>query len=208
MPKLRLSKAALGCLLFLVSCLLVGQAGWAEDYATFRGDFRIFTFGDSPQLVEEKVKYLSAKAEITAFHPQTLPEVIETELLDKPVTAYFYFVENQLYQIEIEFARFYLVPYYETEIKNTLEQLVEPMLVGLYGAPTYDWNFPPSYKTRSGFFTLMAQWNLELKTVRIGVSQKNASEYSAKIYISHNELSLVKEKLDQQRNQGTVRREL
>lgn len=205
-----MKKMWLALVVFVMIVSIVPTAFAETGYG--KGDYKVFSLGDSEELTKEKYEYLINKGEITPLIQMPSKNEIVPTFLYKHFTAdvaghrfdvFLLFYNDLLYQMYFKSQNYYASSF-DTQLKTLMTERVKPMFEGVYGPPTIDYGYPDFFLVRDGYVYCIAKWIIEdRKEIALRINP-SGSKYSGEIIITETELKRQKEKEEEERERQKV----
>ena len=169
---------------------------YEPEFEKVIGDYKIFCFGDDNKLFDIKIRYLKMKDEISYYwynNSNNSYEYFNATLMGKIARFYPKFFRDKFYKLNIYFSDNFSSSDFDKKLKNFILNELKPLFIKQYGKPTVDYSYPSILNTSEGYYNYLSKWNLENKTIILGVLQRSF-EYTPVIEIFDNKLMNEKNK--------------
>ena len=174
--------------IILLSLLLVFMMSATSMAKYEKGDYKVFSLGDTKELIKEKVNYLVITGELVKGNGDYFTTKIAGETFD----GYFSYYNDQLYKMSF-YSKEYNAMRYDTYLKDLMMDKIKPMFSGSYGEPVNDYGYPSFFNLKDGYTRFISRWRDGDKEIIIGVSSGDFT-YEGAILIVDTALEKQKEK--------------
>ena len=174
--------------IILLSLLLVFLVSATSMAKYEKGDYKVFSLGDTKETIKEKASYLVITGEIIKGNG----DYFVTKIAGETFTGHFSYYQDQLYQISF-YSEGYNAMRYDTYLKDLMLDKIKPMFSSSYGEPVNDYGYPSFFNLKDGYTRFISRWRDGDKEIIIGVSSGDFT-YEGAILIVDTALEKQKEK--------------